>query len=184
MIAAICARKSTDQTGVADEQSPSRARWNTRGNTPTERAGPSTRPPSSPTTASAARSSRCVMAPRPQQTKKPDEWRFDRGLSRLQLLTKLAWGFVSDSGNKLDPSEFIVLLEGLDDIVADLLAGQSAMVARIDELYRAADPDLAAREDAMIAAGRRPKRPRQVRRRSAAILHVLPTSTASASEGA
>jgi hypothetical protein len=114
-----------------------------------------------------------------------DDQRLDRGLGRLQLLTKLASGFVSDSANKLDQSELMVLLEALDDIATDLQAGQLAMAARIDELYRAADPDLAAREDAMIAAGKPPKRPRQVRRRSAAILHVLPTSTGNdCSEGA
>jgi hypothetical protein len=113
-----------------------------------------------------------------------DDQRLDKGLGRLQLLTKLAWGFVSDSTNKLDRSEFMVFLEDLDDIAADLQAGQLAIAARIDDLHRAADPDLAARLEEMIATGKRQKRPRQVRRRTAAILHVLPTSTANASEGA
>lgn len=124
------------------------------------------------------------MAHRPQQTRKPDTWRLERGLSRLQLLTKLAWGFVSDSTNKLDQSELMVLLEDLDDIAADLQAGQSAMAEEINKLHCAADPELAARIDEMIADEKARKRLRQVRRRSAATLHVLPTSTANALEGA
>lgn len=73
-----------------------------------------------------------------------DTARLDRGLYRLQLLTKLLMELESQS--RIDRIELITLAEWLSEIAHDIQAGQTALVREQNDLY------------AQLARAREPRR--------------------------
>lgn len=72
--------------------------------------------------------------PAPQDTKPDGSNLLERGIYRLEFMSRLLTGFAADGPNKLETTDVLELSEMLDEIVANLNAGHDAYADRVEAL--------------------------------------------------